>query len=49
MNQLTEDFAKGIPGQRLVLSGKVLNVATCKPVQASAHFDFVEDLTSARG
>jgi len=30
-----QDFAKGIPGQRLVLSGKVLNVATCKPVQGA--------------
>lgn len=30
-----QDFSKGIPGQRLVLSGKVLNVATCKPVQGA--------------
>jgi protocatechuate 3,4-dioxygenase beta subunit len=30
-----QGFAKGIPGQRLVLSGKVLNVMTCKPVQAA--------------
>src|SRR5215831_9397963 len=30
-----QDFAKGIPGQRLVLSGEVLNVATCKPVQGA--------------
>ena len=29
------NFAKGIPGERLVLSGKVLNVMTCKPVQGA--------------
>ena len=28
-----QDFAKGIEGERLVVSGKVLNVMTCKPVQ----------------
>ena len=30
-----EDFAQGIPGERLVLSGKVLNHMTCKPVQGA--------------
>jgi protocatechuate 3,4-dioxygenase beta subunit len=28
-----QDFAKGLQGQRLELSGRVLNMATCKPVQ----------------
>jgi len=28
-----QDFAKGIPGQRLIVTGKVLNVMNCKPVQ----------------
>ena len=28
-----QDFAQGIPGERLVLSGKVLNHMTCKPVE----------------
>lgn len=30
-----QDFAQGIPGERLVLSGKVLNHMTCKPVQGA--------------
>jgi Dioxygenase len=30
-----QDFAKGLQGQRLELSGKVLNAATCKPVQGA--------------
>ena len=30
-----QDFAKGIPGERLLLSGKVLNHMTCKPVQGA--------------
>ena len=30
-----QDFAKGIEGPRLVLSGKVLNAITCKPVQGA--------------
>ena len=30
-----EDFAKGLQGQRLELSGRVLNLATCKPVQGA--------------
>jgi protocatechuate 3,4-dioxygenase beta subunit len=30
-----QDFAKGIKGERLVLSGSVLNVMTCKPVQGA--------------
>jgi protocatechuate 3,4-dioxygenase beta subunit len=30
-----QDFAKGLQGQRLELSGKVLNTATCKPVQGA--------------
>jgi protocatechuate 3,4-dioxygenase beta subunit len=29
------DFAKGLQGQRLELSGRVLNMATCKPVQGA--------------
>jgi protocatechuate 3,4-dioxygenase beta subunit len=29
------DFAKGLQGQRLEISGKVLNAATCKPVQGA--------------
>ena len=33
--RIGQDYAKGIPGQRLVLSGKVLNVMTCKPVQGA--------------
>ena len=28
-------FAEGIEGERLVLSGRVLNVMTCKPVQGA--------------
>ena len=30
-----QDFAKGLQGQRLELSGRVLNMATCKPVQGA--------------
>jgi protocatechuate 3,4-dioxygenase beta subunit len=30
-----QDFAKGLQGQRLELSGRVLNLATCKPVQGA--------------
>ena len=30
-----QDFAKGLQGPRLELSGKVLNMATCKPVQGA--------------
>lgn len=30
-----QDFAKGLQGPRLELSGKVLNTATCKPVQGA--------------
>jgi len=30
-----QDFAQGIPGERLLLSGKVLNHMTCKPVQGA--------------
>jgi protocatechuate 3,4-dioxygenase beta subunit len=30
-----QDFAEGIEGERLVLSGKVLNALTCKPVQGA--------------
>ena len=32
-----QDFAQGIPGERLVLSGKVLNHMTCKPVPGSCN------------
>jgi protocatechuate 3,4-dioxygenase beta subunit len=30
-----QDFANGLQGQRLELSGRVLNLATCKPVQGA--------------
>jgi protocatechuate 3,4-dioxygenase beta subunit len=30
-----QDFAKGLQGPRLELSGRVLNAATCKPVQGA--------------
>jgi protocatechuate 3,4-dioxygenase beta subunit len=30
-----QDFAKGIPGQRLIVTGKVLNLMNCKPVQGA--------------
>src|SRR4051812_18480117 len=30
-----QDFAKGLQGQRLVLTGRVLNAATCKPAQGA--------------
>jgi len=30
-----QDFAQGIPGERLVLSGKVLNHMTCKPIEGA--------------
>ena len=30
-----QDFAKGIPGQKLIVTGKVLNVMNCKPVQGA--------------
>jgi protocatechuate 3,4-dioxygenase beta subunit len=30
-----QDFAKGIPGQILIVTGKVLNDITCKPVQGA--------------
>jgi protocatechuate 3,4-dioxygenase beta subunit len=30
-----QDFAKGLQGQRLELSGRVLNMPTCKPVQGA--------------
>jgi protocatechuate 3,4-dioxygenase beta subunit len=30
-----QDFAEGLQGQRLELSGRVLNMATCKPVQGA--------------
>jgi protocatechuate 3,4-dioxygenase beta subunit len=30
-----QDFAKGIPGQRLIATGKVLNLMNCKPVQGA--------------
>ena len=30
-----QDFAKGLQGQRLELSGRVLNMATCKPIQGA--------------
>jgi protocatechuate 3,4-dioxygenase beta subunit len=30
-----QDFAKGLQGQQLELSGRVLNAATCKPVQGA--------------
>jgi protocatechuate 3,4-dioxygenase beta subunit len=30
-----QDFAQGIPGERLILSGKVLNHMTCEPVEGA--------------
>jgi protocatechuate 3,4-dioxygenase beta subunit len=34
-SKLGQDFAKGLPGQRLELSGRVLSMATCKPLQGA--------------
>lgn len=34
-SKLGQDFAKGLQGQRLELSGRVLNMATCKPIQGA--------------
>jgi len=30
-----KDFAKGLQGERLIVSGKVFNIFTCKPVQGA--------------